>query len=139
MKLKKIFKFLTEPNDGKPMGIPVNQRRPPTLQEQIAQFMHSAELRRLAQQSGVESFHESEDFNIPDEPESMESPYERYFDPELNREISNAEKTYVTQLKKESGEAIAEAQKAALAKKKNEKFIEEKLKKSRNKSDEDED
>lgn len=125
----KRFTNRTEENDGVPAGIPVNYRRPPTLQEQIARFVQSAQIRQELANAGVETFEESEDFDVPDDnAHDMTSPYERHYDDELGREISNAERPYVNELKKQSGEVIKKAVETAKSKKK---FEEEVPKKSK--------
>lgn len=129
-KVVKNFKNLFEANDGKPAAIPVNYQRPPTLHEQIARFVHSAQLRQELAAAGAETFEESEDFDVPDDnAHDMTSPHERFYDEDLGREISNAERPYVNELKKEADRAVKEAVTTARKKPKFEEEVPKKTKK----------
>lgn len=61
--------------DPRPMAIAVKYQRPPTLKEQLESFVRSAELRRLAEAEGVETFDEANDFDDP----YNSDPLERFF------------------------------------------------------------
>lgn len=61
--------------DPRPMSAAIKYRRPPTLQEQMEAFVRSAELRRFAEASGVETFDEANDFEVDD----FDDPLERFF------------------------------------------------------------
>lgn len=60
--------------DPNPMEMPVNFKRPLTIQEQIRQLIR-VEASAVARNSGYETFEEADDFEVGDEPE-VYSPYE---------------------------------------------------------------
>lgn len=66
--------------DSKPMEIPIGWKKPPSLQEQV-QRMVRHEMSRAAEKTGQETFEEADDFDIPDDPVDLTSPYEVEFDP----------------------------------------------------------
>lgn len=63
-----------EPVDNTPVEMPTRLRLPQTRTEQIRQFIRQ-ELSFKAQQEGVETFQEADDFEIEDDQEPF-SPYE---------------------------------------------------------------
>lgn len=76
--------------DPKPMAIPAGFRRPETLAEQVQRLVRSA-ISREAEGQGMETFEESEDFDIEDEPDDPSTVYETFFDPIMGRDISAQE------------------------------------------------
>lgn len=76
-----------EEADSKPAAMPVGFQRPPTLAEQVQRLVRSA-ISREAEEKGFETFEESEDFDIPDDPIDPATPYETVFDPVLGHDIS---------------------------------------------------
>lgn len=72
--------------DPTPLEIPAGFRRPETLQEQIRRLVQTS-LSAHAAAQGAETFEESEDFDV-DEEFDPTTPYETFFDPALNRDIS---------------------------------------------------
>lgn len=75
--------------DPTPLEIPAGFRRPETLQEQVRRLVRTS-LSQHAADAGGETFEESEDFDIDDEFDPT-IPFEVFFDPALNREISAQE------------------------------------------------
>lgn len=61
--------------DPTPVAVPVGFRREPTIQEMIAQFVRSEQLRQHAQQAGFETLEEADDFDVDEDPE-MVTPHE---------------------------------------------------------------
>lgn len=61
--------------DPRPMAVAVKYRRPPTLKEQMDQFMRSKELRELAMDNNIETFDQAEDFEVGEA-----DPLARFFD-----------------------------------------------------------
>lgn len=70
--------------DPTPVALPVAFKRPPTIQEQIAQMIRSERLRQAAEAAGYETFEESEDFDVDDDFDPK-SPWEIHFDPSQQR------------------------------------------------------
>lgn len=62
--------------DPTPMAPPVGFTRQPTLRDQIREMIASERLRAEAEAAGYESFDESDDFDIPDEPGLPVTPYD---------------------------------------------------------------
>lgn len=81
--------FGREVPDGEPLALPSGFKRPETLAEQVARLVQGS-LSRLAQESGEESFEESEDFDVEDDFDPR-TPYEEIFDPTLGRSITPLE------------------------------------------------
>lgn len=74
--------------DPQPLEIPGGFKKPETLQEQIRRLIRAAS--REAAEQGLETFEEAEDFNVDDDFDPH-TPYEVFFDPVLNKEISPEE------------------------------------------------
>lgn len=70
---KKHTKDGHEIPDDTPIHIPLSDR-PLNIQEQLARFVRSEEVKKLVQDRGIDTFDEADDFDI-DEPE-FRSPYE---------------------------------------------------------------
>lgn len=94
--------------DPVPMAPPIGYKKTPSMVEIVRDMVRSEKLAQAARESGHETFEESEDFDIGDEPELMRSPWENQFDPPIE------------ELLKAGREAMAakEAQKEAQAAKK---------------------
>lgn len=58
-----------------PVAPPVGYKKRPSLSEQIREMVRSEHLRRAAVESGMETFEEADDFDVPDD-EDPASPYE---------------------------------------------------------------
>jgi len=72
--------------DPTPLSLPLGFKKPEILAETVARLVRS-EISRQAQLQGFETFEEAEDFDVGDDFEPG-APYETYFDPVLNRDIS---------------------------------------------------
>lgn len=73
--------------DSTPMSLPSGFKRPETLAEQVQRLVRTS-ISRQAEEAGLETFEESEDFELPDDPTDPSTPYEEYFDPLLGRGIT---------------------------------------------------
>lgn len=82
----RLDNFGREIPDPEPLTLPSGFRRPETLQEQVRRLVRT-QLSMQAAESGAETFEESEDFDVDDDFDPN-TPYEVFFDPALNREIS---------------------------------------------------
>lgn len=69
--------------DSTPMAPPIGYKPTPSMVDIIRQMVRSERLAQAAQESGYETFEESEDFDIGDEPEDLRSGFENDFDPPL--------------------------------------------------------
>lgn len=96
--------------DSKPMALPVNMKRPPSLQEQIQRLVRSEQLKQLAAQQGAESFEEADDFEVGDDYDPS-SPWEMEFEPSLGKEITKSEKALLDASRQKFDE-MAQKQKA---------------------------
>lgn len=85
--IRKVFdKNRHEADPGKPIELPVGYKAPPTLHERVRALM-SAEFARAAQENGHETFEESDDFDIEDDPK-LQSPWELPEDNLLSEDIA---------------------------------------------------
>lgn len=69
-----------EVGDPTPMAPPAHLRRSLTMAEQIQQMIRR-EVSLRSQEDGFETFEESDDFEIDDDPPDPHTPYEAVFDP----------------------------------------------------------
>lgn len=67
--------------DSTPMAPPIGYKKQPTMVDHIRNMVRSEQLRREAEEAGAETFAESDDFNIPDDPIDPSTPYEEVFEP----------------------------------------------------------
>lgn len=65
--------------DPTPVTIPVNLRKSESMDERIARIVQHS-VSKAAQDAGLETFEEADDFDIPDDPEDPSSPWEHDFD-----------------------------------------------------------
>jgi len=77
--------------DPTPVAPPIGYKKTPSMVEIVRDMVRSEKLAQEAAQSGHETFEESEDFDIGDDPELLRSPYENEFDPPLNELLSAGE------------------------------------------------
>lgn len=88
------FKFLDEKGreipDPSPVSVPAGFKVPESLEQRIARLIRK-DLSEQADQQGMETFEEAEDFDIDDDMFDPQSPYEEVFDPQLGRGITLAE------------------------------------------------
>ncbi len=73
--------------DPTPRALPTGFKRPETLAEQI-QRMVRTHVSVAAEQAGVETFSDADDFDTDDDDDDPSTPYEMEFDPVLGREVS---------------------------------------------------
>lgn len=73
--------------DQTPVAIPGGFEKPETMAEMIRRLAPNI-LSRMAENEGMETFEESEDFEIDDDSFDPTSPYEEVFDPVLGRAIT---------------------------------------------------
>lgn len=78
--------------DQTPVAMPAGFKQPERLAETIQRLVRRG-LSDMAAQQGYETFEESEDFEVDDEAFDPSTPYETFFDPYLNREITPMEFT----------------------------------------------
>jgi len=69
---------------NKPVALPIDFKRPPTLAEQIRQMVKT-ELSQSASDQGMETFEEADDFDVGDDFDPQ-SPHEMVFDPASGEE-----------------------------------------------------
>lgn len=72
--------------DPTPLEIPLDGQRPLTLAQQIARFCESPEVNRVAQEHGVDTFDEANDFYVPDD-ESEPDFVSRYNTRDMSEEV----------------------------------------------------
>lgn len=89
--------------DPKPMAIPGGFQRPATMEERLLRFIRH-EVSQAAKDKNYETFEEADDFDVGDDFDPQ-SPYEVFFDPVLQREVSpdefvRNEKVYENRYKK---------------------------------------
>lgn len=70
--------------DPVPIAPPIGYKKQPSMVEIVRDMVRSERLAQAAREAGHETFDESEDFDVGDEPELMRSPWENQFDPELS-------------------------------------------------------
>ncbi len=75
--------------DPSHMEIPLGFRKPETLAQQVQRLVRT-NVSREAQAAGMETFEESEDFDVDDEMDPH-APYEEHFDPVLGKGITTEE------------------------------------------------
>lgn len=69
--------------DPTPMAPPIGYKRHPSMVEIVRDMVQSERLRQEAMEAGHETFEESEDFEIDDDPLPLQSPWENQHDPSL--------------------------------------------------------
>lgn len=83
--------------DPVPMAPPVGYRRQPSLLDQVREMVRSEQLALEARRAGMETFEESEDFEVEDY--DPRSPWEDVFDPV---DVLRANRAYEEQLRFEA-------------------------------------
>lgn len=76
--------------DPTPMAPPIGYKKQPSMVDIIRDMVQSENLRREAMAAGAETFEESEDFDVGDDPEQLRSPYENDFDPPVSELVQAA-------------------------------------------------
>lgn len=86
--------FGAEIPDPTPLAPPVGYKRQPTMVEHIRNMVRSERLRQEAEAAGMDTFEESEDFDVGDDEDDPHTPYENDFDPPIDviREAVEADK-----------------------------------------------
>lgn len=76
--------------DPRPMTIPAGFKRPETLAETVKRLVRSEQWAKAMEEAGEETFEEADDFEVGDDYDPS-SPYEQFFDPVLNKDVTPAE------------------------------------------------
>lgn len=89
--------------DSKPLALPINFQRPPTLQEQVRRLVSSEHMRLYAQNQGKETWEESNDFDVNEEEFSFEAeaPHELVHDETLDQMVPKGQKARMDQYRNE--------------------------------------
>lgn len=69
--------------DPTPIAPPIGYKKTPSMVEIVRDMVRGERLKAEAEAAGHETFEESEDFDVGDDPELLRSPYENTFDPPL--------------------------------------------------------
>ena len=75
--------------DPTPLALPAGFKRPEPLADMMRRLVRT-ELSRRAEDAGLETFEESEDFDVDDD-SLPGTPFEEFFDPALGRGVTAAE------------------------------------------------
>lgn len=75
--------------DPNPMSVPLGMKKPETLAETVRRLVRSERFNQEREEAGEETFDEADDFDVEDFDPT--TPYEVFFDPVLNREVSPVE------------------------------------------------
>lgn len=79
-----------EKPDPLPVSPPLGYKKTPSLSEQIRDMVRSEKLRQAAEEAGVETFEEADDFDIPDDPVDPSTPYEADFEGDAAQAVRDA-------------------------------------------------
>lgn len=85
--LDKLLNKLQRPDgsetpDPVPMAPPVGMKRVPTMVDHMRELIRSEMLRKAADEAGLETFEEADDFDVPDELEPISAyEFEEIFEP----------------------------------------------------------
>lgn len=85
--------------DPTPMAPPIGYKKQPSMIEMVRNMVRSEHVKRAAEEAGMETFEEADDFDIPDDPIDPSTPYENDFDPPV-RELVKVGKEEVEKKKK---------------------------------------
>ena len=96
--------------DDRPLQPPIGYHRQPSLSDQIRQMVRSEALAREAEQSGLETFEEADDFDIGDDYDPR-SPYEDDFDPQEAIDPADPSETISAAVERGVSRAFAPASK----------------------------
>lgn len=72
--------------DSTPVEVPAGFKRPPSLEEQVQRLIRTS-LSEWAERNEMETFEEAEDFEVGEDFDPH-TPYETFFDPVLQKEIT---------------------------------------------------
>lgn len=70
--------------DDVPMAPPIGYKKSPSMVEIVRDLVRQEKLAKDLEERGMETFEDSEDFDVGDDPEQLRSPYENQFDPLLS-------------------------------------------------------
>lgn len=85
--------------DDRPIEVPLNWKRPPTLRETIASMIRAEDFRRAAEAHGIESFEEANDFG-EDEDDLPLTPYEVV---EMQDEVYDSDRAALARERRKDG------------------------------------
>lgn len=94
--------------DGTPMAPPIGYKKQPSMVEIVRNMVRSERLAADLAAAGHETFEESDDFDVPDDPPDMRSPFENDFDPPISELVAAGREVMETRRKAQqsgSGEA----------------------------------
>lgn len=69
--------------DPTPIAPPIGYKKQPSMVEIVREMVRGERLAQAAREGGHETFEESEDFDVDDEPSQLRSEWENDFDPPL--------------------------------------------------------
>lgn len=75
--------------DPTPMKPRVGHRPQPSVNDRIRAMVRSERLRQAAEEAGMESFEEADDFDIPDDPIDPSTPYEEVFEGDVIKDVKD--------------------------------------------------
>lgn len=78
--------------DPTPVALPSGMKRPETLAEQVKRLVRSQQFQDDLDKAGLETFDDADDFDVDDDFDPS-TPFETFFDPVLNRDITPMEFT----------------------------------------------
>jgi len=90
--------------DPTPLAPPIGYKKAPSMVEIVRDMVRSEKLAQAAREAGHETFEESEDFDVGDEPDVMTSPWENQYEPDL-KDILAAGREAIAQREKAAGGA----------------------------------
>lgn len=106
--------------DSTPMAPPIGYKKQPSMVEMVREMIRSERLKAEAEAAGHESFEDSEDFDIEDDPELLRTPFENDFDPPLQEllragqeEVQKKARDKTSQRVQKTGKASDEAEEPA--------------------------
>lgn len=106
--------------DPTPIAPPIGYKKQPSMVEIVREMVRSERLKQEAEQAGMETFEESEDFEVGDEPfEELKSGFENDYDPpirEIVEEVDKARKARAPKPDKEPKEPGVTGDKSPVAK-----------------------
>jgi len=104
--------------DPVPLAPPIGYKKQPSMVEIIRDMIRSNNLATAAAAAGAETFEESEDFDIPDDPVQLVSQWENQHDPSLDELLTAGKEIERLKAKKqeEAKKASPEVPPAAAAK-----------------------
>lgn len=98
-------------NDGKlipdpvPIAPPIGYKKAPSMVEIVRDMVKGERLAQAAREAGAETFEEAEDFDVPDDPPDLRSPFENTFDPPISELLAAGKQA----LAEKAGEAAKAA------------------------------